>query len=220
MATNYNPGIVTNELTFCLDAANPKSYPGTGSTWYDISGLGQHATLESSPTFDSSGYFTFNGSNQGAYATRNAASWNGSTYTLIAIAHKTSSTATRGIIFNSCVNYIEGSNGGNTMASFYSSSNAQNTIYGNTAAYNEWRHYAITYDGSYQKLYENNYLTASSSALSAPVNTTRNNTIYVAQFEANYRFAGRIAYVAMYNRALNPEEISQNFNALRGRFGI
>lgn len=41
-----------------FDAGNRKSYPGTGSTWYDISGNGKHATLINSPTWNSNGYFT------------------------------------------------------------------------------------------------------------------------------------------------------------------
>ena len=40
MGTNYNPQIVTSGLVLALDAANPKSYPGSGTAWNDLSGLG------------------------------------------------------------------------------------------------------------------------------------------------------------------------------------
>jgi hypothetical protein len=37
MGTSYNPRIVTDGLVFCVDAANKRSYPGAGTTWYDLS---------------------------------------------------------------------------------------------------------------------------------------------------------------------------------------
>jgi len=63
MATNYNPKITTDGLVLCLDAANPKSYPGSGTAWFDISGNSRNGTLTNSPTFSSSnqGYFSFDG---------------------------------------------------------------------------------------------------------------------------------------------------------------
>lgn len=57
MAINYNPRIVTNGLITYLDAANKKSYPGSGSTWYDLSGNGNHAT-----TYNVTYTSTYNGS--------------------------------------------------------------------------------------------------------------------------------------------------------------
>ena len=44
MGVNYNPKIVTDGLVLCLDAANKRSYPGSGSTWNDLSGRGNHFT--------------------------------------------------------------------------------------------------------------------------------------------------------------------------------
>ena len=45
MAINYNPRIITDGLVLCLDAANPKSYGGSGTTWTDLSGRGNTGTL-------------------------------------------------------------------------------------------------------------------------------------------------------------------------------
>jgi len=60
------PNIVTSGLVLQLDAANTKSYPGSGTTWTDLSGNGNNGTLTNSPTFSSAngGIFTFNGTNQ------------------------------------------------------------------------------------------------------------------------------------------------------------
>lgn len=53
MATNGGPNIIQNGLVFALDAANKKSYPGSGTTWKDLSGNGNDGTLTNGPTFDS-----------------------------------------------------------------------------------------------------------------------------------------------------------------------
>ena len=47
------PKIITEGLSFYLDAANPKSYPGTGTSWKDLSNSGGNGTLTNGPTFDS-----------------------------------------------------------------------------------------------------------------------------------------------------------------------
>ena len=67
MATNYNPSIVTDGLVLCLDAANTKSYPGSGTTWTDVSGEGHDGTLTNGPTFNSDygGNIVFDGNTNG-----------------------------------------------------------------------------------------------------------------------------------------------------------
>ena len=69
MGVNYSPKIVTNGLVLCVDAANPRSYPGSGSTWYDLGKNEYHGTLVNSPTFVSDkgkSYLYFDGSNERA----------------------------------------------------------------------------------------------------------------------------------------------------------
>ena len=71
MAILYNPGIITNRLVMCLDAANIKSYPGTGTAWSDLSGNGNTGTLTNGPVYNSGngGYISFDGSNDYAITT-------------------------------------------------------------------------------------------------------------------------------------------------------
>ena len=52
MAFSRGPSIVTDGLVLALDAANHKSYPGSGTTWYDLSGNGNNGTLNCGPSFD------------------------------------------------------------------------------------------------------------------------------------------------------------------------
>ena len=65
MALAHSPRIVRDGLAFYLDAANTKSYPGSGTTWTDISGKGNDGTLTNGPTFssDNLGSIVFDGSN-------------------------------------------------------------------------------------------------------------------------------------------------------------
>ena len=65
MGLAHSPRIVTDGLVLCVDAANTKSYPGSGTTWTDISGKGHNGTLTNGPTFssDNMGGIVFDGSN-------------------------------------------------------------------------------------------------------------------------------------------------------------
>ena len=64
MGLSHSPRIVTDGLVFCLDAANIRSYPGTGTTWTDLKG-GNEGTLTNGPTFssDNAGSISTDGSN-------------------------------------------------------------------------------------------------------------------------------------------------------------
>ena len=64
MAGSTGPDIVTDGLILLIDAANIKSYPGSGTNINDISGNGIVATLNNSPTINSDGTITLDGVNQ------------------------------------------------------------------------------------------------------------------------------------------------------------
>jgi len=65
MAVGYNPRIVTDGLVLCLDAGNTKSYPGSGTTWNDLSGQGNNGTLTNMDGSNySDGALSFDGSNE------------------------------------------------------------------------------------------------------------------------------------------------------------
>jgi hypothetical protein len=65
MGLSHSPSIATNGLVLCLDAANRKSYPGSGTTWTDLSGNGNNGTLTNGPTYSSAngGSLSFDGTN-------------------------------------------------------------------------------------------------------------------------------------------------------------
>src|SRR6056300_1230478 len=62
MALSHSPKIVTDGLVLCLDASDPQSYSGSGTTWYDRSGNNYDFTAVNGPTY-SNGKFSFDGSN-------------------------------------------------------------------------------------------------------------------------------------------------------------
>lgn len=68
MSNQYgNAQIVKSELKLCIDAHDSQSYSGSGSTFYDVSGNGNNITIPSSPsnpTYNSAGYFSFDGSGE------------------------------------------------------------------------------------------------------------------------------------------------------------
>ena len=65
MGLSHSPKIVTNGLVLALDAANNKSYPGSGTTWSDLSNTGKNLTLTNGPTFSAAnlGSIVFDGTN-------------------------------------------------------------------------------------------------------------------------------------------------------------
>lgn len=66
MTIHAGPKIITNGLVLCLDPGNTKSYIGSGTTVADLSGNGNNATLQASPTFNTAnlGSFSLNGTTQ------------------------------------------------------------------------------------------------------------------------------------------------------------
>ena len=65
IAVPSTPSIITNGLILNLDATDPASYPGTGTTWTDLSGGGHNVTLINGPSYNSAngGYLQFDGIN-------------------------------------------------------------------------------------------------------------------------------------------------------------
>lgn len=61
MATSHNSKVITDNLVLSLDAGDKNSYPGSGTTWYDL--CGNNDTTISGATYNAAGYFTLDGGN-------------------------------------------------------------------------------------------------------------------------------------------------------------
>ena len=221
MASNYNPSIVTSGLVLALDAGNTRSYLGSGATWTDLSGNANHCTLFNTPTYNASGYFTFNGTNH--YGTVGATSTilGSSNFTFTVACYKTSSTSTRGILFSKASNYIDLGVSSQIMVSKCDvTTGTQRLFYGNAATQNVWKIHTVSYDGSNVVIYENGAVastTASATGLYVP-----GGSLYIGNYDGggNYYFTGNVAVVHCYNSTLTAAQVLQNYNALRGRFGL
>jgi len=224
MGLSHSPKVISDGLVLYLDATNTRSYSGTGSSWYDLSVYGNNSTLVSSPTFINNKYgqLALNGSTQYSSVPYNSTLWNGQTYTLSLWAKKIGlgdGGLPRGIMISKDANYIDHAYNGKTMASFRNNTGQQTLIYGNNpASYNEWRHYAFTYDGTIGILYENGAATGSTALVGNNVNSSV-SPLNIGRWDgSSIYFNGCIASSMVYNRALNADEILQNYNATKYKY--
>jgi len=227
MSTHGGPNIIEDGLVLALDAANPKSYPGSGTTWSDLSGSGNNGTLVNGVGYNSSnlGSLSFDGSNDKVTLPSNNINGLSSGTTDFSIL--------TWVKYNATVNYtafFEKQNGaGNTIrldlgwianTIYLTTSNLDGTAV-NQGSFNYgannpnlWYHIALTCGGSSKKGYVNSINTLSQTFTSYYPDNTYNLGI-----GGNIRVLnGNIASTQIYNRALTAQEIQQNYNATKSRF--
>jgi hypothetical protein len=220
MAVGYNPSIVSDGLVLYLDAANLRSYSGSGSTWLDLSGFGNTCSLINGPALIGTGStssISFDGSND--YATVYSIPttfWTGGSWTVETFLFNNNPTSGDYAIVGTA----------NQLHLLIRSGTAHLGLYNNDVASvvqistTKWTHIAFQYDASnYNKLvYINGSL--NNSSIGSAINVSGASTqIGKVSWGYNY-FNGKIAYMKFYNRALTSQEILQNFNATRFRYGI
>jgi len=252
MGLAHSPRIVTDGLVLAVDAGNAKSYPGSGTTWTDLSGNGYDVILENGPTFVSSpNHFSFDGTNDRGYVktlnygggktisemsvfswirtTFNSGTpgnWNNGNWSLLDFD--------RSEVFTFAVN----GTGEVHMSGASSNTGGFSGLYDlvGTSRNNDgnWHYIGYTFSVANQKIvmYVDGQVdrthTANGSMTALGNGVTRygivgdgseagsegggGNSIY---------YDGDIAQLTFYDgKALTPQEIQQNYNALRGRFGI
>ena len=227
MGTSYNPHIVSDGLVLCLDAANPRSYPGSGSTWYDLSGNGNNGDLVTGNMgVDnwSNGVFDFNGSNE-QVLTSNVELDLSQGMTIIQFVKPTNilsgsyagSFSYRNGLHN--INLLHFDTGRIRLETYGS-----NQLYSSTGLFNvgDWYFCAASFSGTTidggsgtSKIYFNGELTISGTRNGTP----GTNAPFIIGNYGNY-FNGLISNTMFYSRELSAQEIRQNFNATRGRYGI
>jgi hypothetical protein len=230
MSISYNSSIVTNGLTICVDAGNPRSYPGTGTIWYDASGTNNNGTLVNSPvnTAGVNGYFTFDGVDDYVTVSNGMNSLVGTnTVTFSAWIYRTSAPSYWAGIISNKVNVTDGIcllvNPDSKI--FWQYDGGTSGVYaifgGATLATNTWYNIAGVYDNVGLKTYLNGVLNDSAADPGKSISSAGNMDITLgAQSAASACFPGRIAQCSVYNRSLSASEMLQNFNALRGRYGV
>jgi hypothetical protein len=230
MGVRYSPAIVTSGLVLSLDAANRKSYPGTGTTWSNLSGNNINFTTFNSPTFNNNncGYFTWNGSS--TYATAPESSlFNTETFTIECWA-RTSNLNQNGFLF-------EKGNVNTQYALFFEQNNnlklRTNTVTSgiadlsiNTSTYltsNVWFLVTASYNYGIKRIYFNGSY-VSTQTVSGGF-TTNANGMSIGVYggyngSRGYYYSGDISNLKFYNRVLTDDEILQNYRATKNRFGL
>jgi hypothetical protein len=225
MGCYASPKESTSGLVTYLDAANPKSYSGSGSTWSDLSVNGNNGTLFNTPTYSSTtngGIFTFNGSTQYAnVAALNDAFVQG-TWTASFWVNFSSATSTYKVLFSHGTPTTDhGLYLGATTVWYHSYYTDDMT--GSAISANTWYNAVFTANNTSKAraIYVNGVLNASGTATGVYAGSGNNAALFYPVINAGYAyFPGNVSSCMFHNRALTAEEISQNFHALRGRFGI
>ena len=226
MATEYNPRVVTNDLLFYIDAANPRSYVGSGITVNGlISGVG--ATLVNGPGFGTTnnGFLIFDGVND--HATFNVAGMgNTITVELWAKIKSFHSTMPFGFFEYDVFTYLGGIGFNTNNSDVHGISSA--TVSGLGISSN-WTHYVFEMrtDVSYtnNKMYINGNLQSLSQLIgteSAAKRTFNSGVGRISGYNANSSFAipMDLGLFKFYNRSLSQQEINFNYNAIKKRYGL
>jgi hypothetical protein len=227
MGVGYSPRIVTNGLVFYVNPSDPKCYSG-GSTCRDLTRINGDGIL-SNVSFSSDKAFRMNSSTSRVYFTRSFANVTNST-TYIVTAEIPSSVeypmllssgnAAFGGIFIYAFSYIEHLVG--VYISEDSGSLNDALTYDITTNYPQKKVIACTINGTVFKLYINGILIDfRSSHMGGNVNSQSLIELgYSSLALSNTDINVKIYNSLIYNRALNDNEILQNFNALKGRFNL
>ncbi len=216
MGTIYNPSIVRDGLVLHLDAANVKSYPSTGTTWSDLSSNEVNGTITGS-TF-SNNSFSFNGTSNVITAPNNTIF---DTQTpSVEVWIKTSLLSQNGFFFEKgAVNtqyslFQEG-----TTIVWRQGSSSQYTTTANYISTSQWAQIVGTYAAGSRNTYINGALVTSDAS-----NTTvgvNSSGISIGRYGGSgYYYNGSISNVKVYTQALSSQEVKQNYNALKGRYGL
>jgi len=204
-----------DSLVCYLDAADLNSYSGSGTTWYDLSGNGYNATLVNGVTFNSSvagGVLVTNGTNQ--YITVPSGNLSSTNYTVIGAAKYV--TASGRIFSAESNNWLLGW-WSNTTENYYAEGWVSSVSSG--ASDTSWRIMAGTghiSEDQYIVYVNGRAIFSNQNGSQGPYNFSLGR--YApgnSEYSNSY-----ISYLLVYNRVLNPYEISEVYQATRGRFGI
>jgi hypothetical protein len=235
-----SPEIVQNNLILFLDAADSNSYPGTGTTWFDLSGNGFHGTLTNGPVHNGT-YFDFDGDNDyvemgtigtshplqlsspsGGGITVMFAAWfdtGGDAYQRIADKSDGGSAA------NGWAIYPQSSTPNQGDIDFHAGVPGANATMGTTinpTPANTWAIWSFTWNqstGSYE--WKQNNSTVSSGTVSYSIANVQTNMRLGTWNHTDAReLNGRIGFFMVYDRPLSPSELTNNFDILKGNYGL
>lgn len=240
MALVHSPSIVTSGLLLCVDAANPKSYSGSGTAWNDLSGRGYAATINNPQTFSTTyGGGVLTPSNQittfismplqPLQALSSGTIWT-MEWTLTILS------GTAGVRYGPHMTIA----GGNEFIWVYDTVNSPPLLYNYlfnsnldsgsnpTFEYNVPMMMTLTRNGLTYQCYKNGVFAAQYTNLTGNFDTRSVQSWVLDQeqdgigtsFDVNQNLNANWHNIKLYDRVLTSQEIQQNFNAIRGRYGL
>jgi hypothetical protein len=244
MGLSHSPSIVTSNLILALDAANPKSYSGSGNTWFDITGRGNHGTLVNGPAYSSNsgGYISCDGTNDYIEILDNSIfDFGTNNFTVEHWFRKNATSSNSNYWGVNKWNYAGGGSGTNEW--FFSLGNSSSgtgesiqfgiesgsTLYEmmipNTPTLYLWNQIVGIRAGAGLSVYMNGALIGTSSPAGMAVTTSVNNisgrNIRIANSAMNnYYNKCDTSIVRIYNKALTPDEVKQNYDANKTRYAF
>ena len=225
MGLTHSPKIVTNGLVLALDAANNKSYSGSGTTWYDLSGNDNTGTLTNGPTFNSTngGSIVLDGTND-YINTSNSSSLQINQGTISAYIKTTDVSGNYHGILVKQSNYGMFVYGGSLAAYDWGNSSLRNS--GVSISNGQWKHVTMTFTTntgtpSNNAIFYINGISVYTFTIMFSLDTA-NLVLGMGGTPASptQYFIGNIALAQVYNRPLSATEVLQNYNATKSRFGI
>lgn len=236
MALAHSPKIITDGLALCLDAGNPKSYPGSGSTWYDVSGNGRDFSWYAAPSFTGgpTPYFSTLGNRCTGPASNSFGINNNSGYTIFLICEQNSLVNTGAFKFYK--NNLGGSSG---RAIFSHCTWSDNIVYfdqggccgsdtrtqvasGGSQTWNIWTFRRFT-NSSTRSISKNGTTLITNTAAATTIDLDGRGVDVGSTDEYGGNTStwnAKLGGFIVYNRGLNDEEIKVTVNGLKSRFGI
>lgn len=224
MGLAHSPSLVTSGLFIYLDPANPRSYPGSGTTVTDISGNGKNATLLNGMSVINNKFV--NADNRTKTIRIPEQDWSSFSNFTVDIWYKRTGVNNHGTggaglpsyyqgIFNY---YWDGANNifvGTTSSASSTALKIFNTP-STTLELNTWVHITgITGPGGCSA-----YINGTLIGTGAGTTINPNKVVYFGNWDTSWASFCEIGAIKVYNRALSAAEIAQNFQALRGRYSI
>jgi hypothetical protein len=229
MSVAGGPNLIKNGLVLELDAGNIKSYPATGTTWFDKSGNANNGTLVNGPTFNtgSLGSIVFDGVNDRVDLSNATSLW-ASNFTIN--FYIKSNVLGNQFIFSNGSYGSAATNiwfGGGALSNFEvhlrrtDGTGAVGYTFALPINYNILGYYTVIYNTADNtlKLYQNSNLVESKNT--SLVNPSwMPNGWRIGNSEGWTSLNGNIYNFLVYNRALSSDEVLQNYNATKTRFGL
>jgi len=225
------PSVITSGLVLNLDASNASSYPGTGNTWFDISGNGRNFTWFSTPTFgnDGASYFTTLGNRCTGPASNSFGINNTSGYTIFLLMKQLSLVETAAFKFYSTVVGTRGIFSHCTWSDnniYFDQGGCCNGDQRTNAAsggLTGWNIIVFRSTVATRNIFKNTTNLVTNSTAAANINLTTTAVDLGSSDESggnSSTWNARINGFLVYNRGLSDGEITQNYNVLRSKLGL